>query len=257
MLAYVINLPTSTARRTRVEAELTEAGMAYAIVPAVDGRTRAAADFGIYRGRACRIRHGRGLNGAEVACYLSHIQALRTFLEGEHDEALIMEDDAGIPPDAHVRAERVRDRLVTSGYDWDVANLTYTRKDYCLPLSVEDGVTLRHAFYFPMIACANLWSRKGAERFLGSIYGRAVRGPYDTELRSFLARTGGGISVDPPIFSHVGFESDIDSGPVQRFDASLGVTERRPVLPRLARHFPDYMHAHVRKALCRTGRQGA
>lgn len=244
--AFVINLPDSIDRRARVVSSLRAADVPHCLVQAVDGRARHATDFEFYDDRACRMRHGRGLSGAEVACYLSHLTALHAFVASNASEALVLEDDVGVPSDATARVAEVSRRLGTLEFEWDVVNLARTRLDYAMTLSEDDGMTLRHSFYFPMISCALLWSRTGAVRFLESRFGRSVRGPYDTELRSHLARTGGGLSVDPPIFKHDGHVSDIDSGTVQRSDRSLGVTSRRPVIPRLVRHFPDYIYAHLR-----------
>jgi glycosyl transferase family 25 len=245
--AFVINLRTSTERRDRIASALADAGIAYTIVPAVDGRQKRAADFEQYDDRACQIRHGRSLNGGEVACYLSHLEVLKSFLDSPRDRTLVLEDDAGVPLDAASKVIDILRFLDERSIRWDVANLTSTRSDYCTTLLRTENLLLRRSYYFPMLTCANLWSRGGASRFLASRFGSAVRGPIDTELRSHLARTGGGLSVDPPIFRHDGHVSDIDAGAVPRRDAARGLKGRSPIVSRVVRHFPDYMHAHFQK----------
>ena len=42
---------------------------------------------------------GRYLVAGEIACYLSHVRALQTFLASDADHALILEDDVEIDAD--------------------------------------------------------------------------------------------------------------------------------------------------------------
>lgn len=78
--AYVINLPGASERLARLGRNLGEIGLDFEVVAAVDGRRMepSAADFSKL---AYGLMHGKQPNMGEIGCYLSHIAALRKFLD--------------------------------------------------------------------------------------------------------------------------------------------------------------------------------
>ena len=46
-----------------------------------------------------KLLHGRRTSPPEVGCYLSHVECARTFLHGDSDFALILEDDVSFEED--------------------------------------------------------------------------------------------------------------------------------------------------------------
>lgn len=63
--------------------------------------------------------HGRGTNIFEVACYLSHLKAMRAFLETDESHALICEDDLHSKPEL----PGVIAALMTTARSWNIARL--------------------------------------------------------------------------------------------------------------------------------------
>jgi glycosyl transferase, family 25 len=248
MYLGVINLVDSHARRTAILADLAALGYAIDLIPAVEGRKSAARDFEIYNDRRARLRHGRSLNGGEVACYLSHIQTLQNFVASGADIGLILEDDMHLPADTRQKIDAVIACLALQHPRWQIANLT----QHAIRCTRKIGGFAQHdihrAYYFPMLTGANLWTRIGAQAFLASPFARQICGPYDTELRPFCAMTGQGISLDPPMLSPRSVISDIDQSSAAR---SAPQNLFRPILPRLVRHFSDIARARLWKLAIR------
>ena len=160
MYLGVINLVDSHARRTAILADLAALGYAIDLIPAVDGRKSAARDFEIYNDRRARLRHGRSLNGGEVACYLSHIQTLQNFVASGADIGLILEDDMHLPADTRQKIDAVIACLALQHPRWQIANLT----QHAIRCTRKIGGFAQHdihrAYYFPMLT--------------GQTYGRAL-----------------------------------------------------------------------------------
>lgn len=95
MYAYIINLDRSPDRLAQTQQELTEHGISYERISAVDGRTLEITDGCITgfkaQGRSKEIPY-RGSAG----CYFSHIKALRRAIEHNVWPCLIVEDDIQI-----------------------------------------------------------------------------------------------------------------------------------------------------------------
>jgi glycosyl transferase family 25 len=92
ILSYVINLERATDRRSHIQHMFSEAGISFSRVPAIDGKNLRWEPAN-YSESWYRCLHGRETNPSEVGCYLSHLKALRGFLETEAELALICEDD--------------------------------------------------------------------------------------------------------------------------------------------------------------------
>ena len=249
---YVINLNDSTSRLSAISQKLAQNGIEFTRVEAVDGRKATSTDFLEYSHRKSIDRHGRGLTGGEVACYLSHIRALKAFVETEAPQALILEDDASFVPNFGDQIRELSQALEIYP-NWDVVNLVEQRRDWKRTAFEIPENTISRAFYFPMLTSANLWSREGAIAFLNSKFGRYVSGPIDTELRSFCAVRGKGLSLEHSISSPSGVASDIDNNQVTRSEANANL-KRRPIKPRIVRHFPDYANAWISMNLKRIWR---
>lgn len=97
MKAYVINLDSAVKRWQHMEASFQQVGIDYERVPAVNGRELvlpiAEFDQGLYL-----RRHGKYPNLGQIGCYLSHVKALRRFLETGDEFAMICEDDVWLHP---------------------------------------------------------------------------------------------------------------------------------------------------------------
>ena len=92
MKAFLINLERAKERLISCEKEFKKIALDYEIVKAVDGeivpptRKEISAYFYI-------LKHGKRVNPREVACYSSHLKALKMFLNSSEEYGLICEDD--------------------------------------------------------------------------------------------------------------------------------------------------------------------
>ncbi len=92
MKCFIINLDRAQDRWNATAQKFRDLGFDVVRVPAVDGKTleRPFPDFSPF---LYFCRRGRPISAAKVACFQSHLKALRTFLETGDEFALICEDD--------------------------------------------------------------------------------------------------------------------------------------------------------------------
>jgi len=206
---YLINLDDSPDRLAALSGALAGLGRSdFHRIPAVDGRKTPAESFPEYD-RAGSLREmGRELHGGEVACFLSHMAALRAFLDSGADYALVLEDDAAPTPDALTVCEGLIAWQTGRGVpDWMIAQVGNPRLKYATQVGEVGDHRVYRSHYIAMLATAVLWTRAGAEYFLATF--RGIDCPYDNYLRRVFARVDAGIAVLPPLFSTTGADSDI------------------------------------------------
>src|SRR5687767_1631947 len=119
MDAYILNLDGAEDRWLSVEEEFAKTAFTLRRVPAVDGK-HLQLPHPDYAERRFRWLHGRTTNVREVGCYLSHVKALRAFLESGKPHALIAEDDISLEP----AFESVIREALTHAADWNILRLT-------------------------------------------------------------------------------------------------------------------------------------
>lgn len=119
MKAYVINLDTASERWEHMKQAFADTPFSLERVPAVAGKELRLpmSEFDEEKFRRC---HGRLTNIFEVACYLSHIKAMRAFLDSGQSHAIICEDDLYPKKEA---PEVIARLMKTAGF-WNVARLT-------------------------------------------------------------------------------------------------------------------------------------
>ena len=211
---YVINLEGSDARLAHISAQLNAQGIPFQRVPAFDGRQLAIEQFPNFDAKAAYAFMGRPMRGGEVGCYLSHLKALRAFLDSDARYAVILEDDAELAPGLAEVVGQIIDWTRAEGVDFDVVNLGAEKLKYHRQLKDFGGWTLEHAFYFPMRATGMLWSRAGAEDFLHNY--AQVDCPVDNQYRNWQSLVGRGLAVKPWVVLPSGAASDIDAGRAAR-----------------------------------------
>lgn len=90
---WLINLPRSTERRTRMQVQMQALGLPYTLFEAVDGRAdwpRLAQSVDLPEFRA---NVGREVLPGEIGCYHSHLGVWRALIASPHKVALVLEDD--------------------------------------------------------------------------------------------------------------------------------------------------------------------
>jgi len=96
---FVVNLDRSPERWASISEQLEAQGLTPHRVAAVDGKGRSLADFPECDPKGYRLCHGALPRTTEIGCYLSHVKALRAFLESDCAIATIIEDDSVINDD--------------------------------------------------------------------------------------------------------------------------------------------------------------
>nr|VFK38230.1 MAG: glycosyl transferase, family 25 [Candidatus Kentron sp. SD]VFK44311.1 MAG: glycosyl transferase, family 25 [Candidatus Kentron sp. SD]VFK79301.1 MAG: glycosyl transferase, family 25 [Candidatus Kentron sp. SD] len=103
----VINLERSAERRRRMEMNLSELGLDYRIVDAIDGAREDLRLSEYYNdNKILRIR-GRRMLSTEIGCVLSHKECYELMIEENIQTALIFEDDVVISDDFLVLLEEI------------------------------------------------------------------------------------------------------------------------------------------------------
>lgn len=150
--AYIINLDRAPERWVAMEQVFKGTTIVPVRVAAVDGRTLSLRQSDFDAARFQRW-HGRFINIYEVACYLSHLKALQTFLESGEEHALIAEDDLLLESGFCNMLEAV----FKNPSRWNLLRLTGLNKGRAIPVGrLTDQYSL----------CVQLARQKGAGAYL-------------------------------------------------------------------------------------------
>ena len=173
---YVINLQDASKRRENMHADLARLGLEYTRVEAIHGDDLTL-PIDEYDEQKFNILTGKATNKRMVGCYLSHIKALRTFLESTHPYALILEDDAVLPE----QISPLLDAVLEQNVHWDLVRLTAEKEGVYLPFSKLPG---NHELVYNTRVLKNtaayLVNRHAAERCVEQML--PMRLPYDVAL---------------------------------------------------------------------------
>ncbi len=152
MRAFVINLDSATDRWAFVQQSFAESQLVLYRVSAVDAATLEL-PHAQYSERLYRWFHGRTPNVRELACYLSHLKAMETFLATDEQHALIGEDDLLLRPDfdAGIGA------AMQYASSWNILRVTGLSHGYPWPLVRLCG---------PYSLCVSLGRLKGAGAYV-------------------------------------------------------------------------------------------
>jgi glycosyl transferase, family 25 len=173
MRAFIINLDTAPDRWSFVQHSFASSQLELCRVPAVDAKLLTFPHRD-YSEQLYRWFHGRTPNPRELACYLSHLKAVESFLAGNESHAVIAEDDIVLRPDfdsalqGALRYSRIWNILrltgLSSGYPVPIAKV-YRQYSLCINLARLKG------------AGAYVIDRRAARALLAHL--RPMRLPYD------------------------------------------------------------------------------
>lgn len=231
LATFLINLDGSEERLTSATRQIAT-NVDYRRFSAFDGRGRNPQDFPEYDDAKAVRFYGRPMTGGEMGCYFSHIGCARAFLDTDADFALVLEDDVLCNQNSFGVLDRMVDWIDRADLtNWDMINLCLPPTKMYSALETFEGekaiFSLTRAFYPPMTTTAIMWSRQGAERFLAT--SDHIYAPLDHYFRRWLATSGRGLAVVPPLFGITGAESDLD-------DEGGGVPARRK-MPKTVSYF--------------------
>lgn len=216
---FLINLDGSDERLRSASAQLDAAGLQFLRVPAFDGRNLTIAQFPDYDHARAIAYMGRPLRGGEIGCYLSHLDCARRFLADGAPFGVVLEDDMELAPDFADGLRAVLAWLAANpARKWDLINIgPNTHKIYTRLHDFEaggHGHCLTHAHYFPMTTTGLIWSREGAQAFVGG-HDR-IWAPVDNYFRHWQTRRNRGLAVWPPLVTTSGAESEISGDGAKR-----------------------------------------
>ena len=177
LATFVINLERSPERLVAMGERLRTLGLPWRRIVAVDGAALPTWPPGSVDEAGYARWHGKPVAAPEVGCYLSHLKALRTFLDTGATHLLLLEDDALPGPSTR----EVLEALLRCHAAWDVVKLTGFHRGS--PLSVASlvpGHRLAVPFSRQGNTAAVLYSRPAAESAVRALV--PMRLPFDHAL---------------------------------------------------------------------------
>lgn len=164
MECFVINLPSDSARRAAISAQLEALNISFSVFSAVNGKQLGKEELERVYDRDRAIMESHDLTSGEVGCALSHLGVYRLMVEKEIPHALILEDDAMLS-DAVPEVIRLLEQQYASDTPM-VVLLNYVEKFKRLRVKklgerhqVVDtygGVPNAHAYFITLAAARNL-----------------------------------------------------------------------------------------------------
>lgn len=253
LLVLLINLDDSRERLESSRRFLEREGIPFTRLSAIDGRSRPALSFGDYDEQRTHARMARSMSSGEVACFLSHAAALRTFLASDKPYLLLFEDDLMLPEGFGDLLRATVAYLKEWQGAWDVINLSRGVRRLWTPIEPiqsKAGVyVLSASHYFPMTATGMLWSRAGAEAFLADAF--PVHAPIDFYIRDLCHGRSSGLAFDraPVLVTSAPSVTD-DAG--RRKDLPRALDPLRYFLYRQRQAWAEYRTAFGNRAAFRT-----
>ena len=171
---WVINLDRAPQRLARISSQLERLGLLFTRLPAVDARALTAEQRGALDEPAYRRRHGMTPVAGELGCYLSHVEAMRLFLQSDAQFALVLEDDALLRDSLPA----VLQGLMRQPTRWDVAKLSAVHSGSPVPYAeVAPGHQLAVMLSRCTGSSAYLMNRRAAEAYTRGLLPMSL--PYD------------------------------------------------------------------------------
>jgi|GEM_PF-367452 len=175
---YVINLEVSTDRWQYIHKHLSDLGIVHQRVDAIDAQLNNLDKSG-YDMLRNKNEYFSPLKGTEIACYMSHIKALKQFLNDSSVEyALILEDD--------IRLLETPLGIISlcnwlGRNDAGVIKLYSKRHVFGREIAQVNKVGIFLPWRIPLGFQAQLWNRLAAEEFINK--SRSFYQPIDVELQ--------------------------------------------------------------------------
>lgn len=193
----VINLDRSVDRLAAMAGRLDRLGLIWDRISAIAPTQDQAWHHPLYNPSRAKALFNRDLEPAEIGCFLSHIAALKSFVDSKAVAGLVLEDDAVLTDSSVKAVGAMVGFLGQSGARWHCVNLASRYRKRRRHLASFEGYDLYRAYYFPLVTVAMLWSQSGARAFLASVEAEGIFAPVDQQLRHFMTRRGIGLFADP------------------------------------------------------------
>lgn len=161
-----INLPWAEERRQSILTQAARQGVDIQFVEAIAGKDLPPV-VPEYNRKERFKTFAYDLTPNELACVLSHMKAMRTFLASEAEYAVIMEDDALLAENIAAAVQEVTQHLT----GWELAKLNTDDNSKLYPIGDEGGALTRAVFPKKIlwVSVGWLYTRRGAERMLEAL----------------------------------------------------------------------------------------
>ena len=205
LVTYVINLERSQERLARIAQHLSEHGISFEVITAVDGAALSTEQLAQYDHVRNQHDYYKPLSKGEIGCVLSHKKALKTFLACNADVLLLLEDDACLNEHIH----RVIERVIATP-SWDTIKF-YSGKKAKKTLK-KVNITATHSICYPHKVpnsmLAQLVTRQGAKKML-TMYENFYM-PADVSLQPWWQSNLNVLVCQPNIATPFACDSEID-----------------------------------------------
>lgn len=209
MFIQVINLDRSTDRLAAISEDLNQMGLPWSRLAGVELEADYLVKTETYQRSRARYLFGRDLSRGEVGCFLSHIKALRRFIESDPVVGIVLEDDTVIEPKIGEEVFRIIEVLDSKDPLWACVNLGFAQPLRRRLVAQVSHTSLYRAYQFPLGAFALLWKKQQAQHFLKWYDKYGIYAPFDNQLRDWIAYGNHGFSCEIPLIGLRTFESTI------------------------------------------------
>lgn len=204
LFVQYINLERSPDREVNIRARLSAAGFDFHKCVGVDGSDLSAEQLSFYdEERAIRYM-GRRLFRGEVGCYLSHINAIKAFLETDAEFGLVVEDDLVVPKGFKSFCLDVCDVALRTFPEWQLINLYRgAHRPFSTLAKLQLGDEVHRfgiAHSFPASAVALIWSKRGASDFIEKF--NSIYAPFDQITKAWMSNKGLGLGFANPVLTN-------------------------------------------------------
>ncbi len=126
---WLINLPSATARREKMERQLRGAGIPYRLFHGVDGQAEVTRLLRQVDVPAFERNMGRKILMGGIGCYFSHLGVWQEFLDSGSEIALVFEDDVVL----HDGFQSAVELALKAQAHWDILKLNRIRAKLPIP----------------------------------------------------------------------------------------------------------------------------
>lgn len=133
---YVVTIKRNLDRQTRMTKLLNKHNLQFSFIEGEDGEQLDPGKLKqVFDANKSRARLGHDVTKNEIACSLSHIKALKTFLEDDkQDYAIFLEDDISI---SNIESLETSVKLMPKPKEWDLLYLGYQQMNMKMPLNIH------------------------------------------------------------------------------------------------------------------------
>ena len=199
MRIIVINLERATERRKKISTQFASLGLECEFLVAIDGKKISDKERALVDNEKRKRITKYPLTDNEIACWLSHKNAMLSLLAGNEEMVAIIEDDAILSPEF----AKVIQAIENANLEFDVIDLhrKFKKGEFFVHVhKLLDKFAIGRIGRSHMGAIGYIISKKGAEKFLN--YAPKFAHAIDKEMRRYWANGLDIYGLENPIVFH-------------------------------------------------------